>query len=189
MTGGAHNLFSSLFSFSLSSSTSRPSGSSRGDAARAARPAEGDPTVTRGGSGKTPVSSCLQSRHRTARGRAAPHGRHGRARKNRRESPRDGMSTVTSLGGASELGLVTIMALIDEIRNRRSNRSEDLPRDGGMTKFRGGGGAGKKLQHAHKMFDEMCRRVSEGLVLEAKIYKLTSSWPTGLDAGLEAVRA
>uniref|UniRef100_A0A0E0J192 Uncharacterized protein n=1 Tax=Oryza nivara TaxID=4536 RepID=A0A0E0J192_ORYNI len=30
-----------------------------------------------------------------------------------------------------------------------------------MTKFRGGGGAGKKLQHAHKMFDEMCRRVKK----------------------------
>uniref|UniRef100_A0A0E0J191 Uncharacterized protein n=1 Tax=Oryza nivara TaxID=4536 RepID=A0A0E0J191_ORYNI len=48
--------------------TTTPSGSSRGDVARAARPAEGDPTVTRGRSGKTPVSSCRQSRHRTARG-------------------------------------------------------------------------------------------------------------------------
>jgi hypothetical protein len=27
-----------------------------------------------------------------------------------------------------------------------------------MTKFRGGGGAGKKLRHAHKVFDEMCSR-------------------------------
>ena len=38
---------------------------------------------------------------------------------------------------------------------RRGCRSEFLPRDGGMTKFGGGGGAEKKLQHAPKVFDEM----------------------------------
>ncbi len=30
-----------------------------------------------------------------------------------------------------------------------------------MKKFRGGGGAGKKLQHAHKVFDEICSRVKK----------------------------
>jgi hypothetical protein len=62
--------------------------------------------------------------------------------KNRRKSPRDGMSTLNSMGGALELGLGTAMDLIDEIDGgfssqgtSMSHRSEELPRKGGTTKF------------------------------------------------------
>jgi hypothetical protein len=41
---------------------------------------------------------------------------------------------------------------------RGGQRSEDLPIDGGTTKIGCSGGVEKKVQHAHKMFDEMCTR-------------------------------
>nr|BAD28667.1 hypothetical protein [Oryza sativa Japonica Group]BAD33493.1 hypothetical protein [Oryza sativa Japonica Group] len=40
----------------------------------------------------------------------------------------------------------------------RIDGSEELPRDGRMTKIGCGGGAEKKVQHAHKVFDEMFLR-------------------------------
>uniref|UniRef100_A0A0E0D3V0 Uncharacterized protein n=1 Tax=Oryza meridionalis TaxID=40149 RepID=A0A0E0D3V0_9ORYZ len=45
----------------------------------------------------------------------------------------------------------------------RCHRSEELPRDGGTTKIGYSGGAEKKVQHAHKVFDEMYTREKKRL--------------------------
>uniref|UniRef100_A0A0E0B820 Uncharacterized protein n=1 Tax=Oryza glumipatula TaxID=40148 RepID=A0A0E0B820_9ORYZ len=113
--------------------------------------------AARGGCGKAPVTFGRRPQCRTVRGRAAPHGRHGRTRE-----LGDGLSTSTSMGGALELGLgmeeswergITEGRRIDEVRCR-------------------GGGAEKKLQHAPKVFDEiLASNNNHNIQHDAKVLK------------------
>ena len=68
-------------------------------------------------------------------------------------------------GGIMVAGPARLRALVAEIEGgssfygtRRDLRSVDLPIDGGTTKIGCSGGAEKKVQHAHKMLDEMYPR-------------------------------
>nr|BAD01746.1 hypothetical protein [Oryza sativa Japonica Group]BAD03384.1 hypothetical protein [Oryza sativa Japonica Group] len=128
----------------MAAPSERQHGGAAGRSRDGARPARRWPGNMRRGSGDLPPAATAQG-GAGASGTAWP------------KWPSSGAVWGWAIGEASDQidGGMSIYGGLSFNGTRRGCRSEFLPRDGGMTKFGGGGGAEKKLQHAPKVFDEM----------------------------------